>query len=98
MCACGRWCIVPPVGHHLDEALGLEQHVDVWDDLGAAQHALQTVGLQDAVQLGQQEEHRVHESAGRKQQAESHRGEGVVKRRRTGDVVVIHMYALFTGP
>ena len=64
---CGRCVgveVSQPVAHHLHEALGLQQHVDVWDDLGAAQHTLQTVGLQDAVQLGQQEEHRVHEPGG----------------------------------
>jgi len=52
------------VAHHLHKALGLQLQVDVGDDLGAAQHTLQTGGLQDAVQLGQQEEHRVHKAEG----------------------------------
>lgn len=46
-----------PVGHDLGEAFGLEVHVDVRNDLSTAGHTLQTVGLQDAMQLWHQEEH-----------------------------------------
>lgn len=51
-----------PVAHHLDEARRLQLHEYVRYHLGSAQHTLQTVGLQDAVQLRQHEEHVIHEA------------------------------------
>lgn len=50
-----------PVAHHLDEPRGLQMQKDVWDDISSAQHALQAVSLQDAVQLWQEGEHMVDE-------------------------------------
>lgn len=50
-----------PVAHHLDEAWGLQVHKDLWDDFSSAQHTLQAISLQDAVQLRQEEEHEVPE-------------------------------------
>lgn len=46
-----------PVAHHLNEACGFQMQKYIWDDISTAQHALQTVRLQDAVQLWQEGEH-----------------------------------------
>lgn len=51
-----------PVANHLDEAGGLELPENVRDDVSSAQHALQAARPQDAVQLGQEEEHVVHKT------------------------------------
>lgn len=45
------------MAHRLNEACGLQLQEDVWDDISSAQHALQTMSLQDAVRLRQEEEH-----------------------------------------
>lgn len=45
------------MAHHLNEACGLQMQKDVWDDISSAQHTLQAIRLQDAVQLRQKEEH-----------------------------------------
>lgn len=44
------------MAHHLNEACGLQMQKDVWDDICSAQHTLQTMSLQHAVQLWQEEE------------------------------------------
>lgn len=46
-----------PAAQRLNKAAGFQLQKDVRNDVGPAQHALQTAGLQEAVQLGQQEEH-----------------------------------------
>lgn len=45
------------MAYHLNEACGLQLQKDVWDDISSAQHTLQAMCLQDAVQLWQEEEH-----------------------------------------
>ncbi len=48
------------MSHHLNEACCLQLHKDVWNDISSTQHTLQTVSLQDAVQLWQEVEHVVY--------------------------------------
>lgn len=45
------------MAHHLNEAGGLKLQKDVWNDISSAQNTLQTISLQDAVQLWQEGEH-----------------------------------------
>lgn len=50
-----------PAAQRLNKAAGFQLQKDVWNDVGPAQHALQTAGLQEAVQLRQQGEHVIDE-------------------------------------
>ena len=65
------------MSQHLQEALGAERQVDVRDDLGPAQNTLQTVGLEDAMELRQQVEHLVHK-AGDKSTKRSPRDHSII--------------------
>lgn len=51
-----------PVGHHLGEALGLEVQENIRDDISTAQHTLQAVRFQHAVEFWQQVKNKIHKS------------------------------------
>lgn len=48
-----------PAAHHLNEACVLQLQKDVWDDISSAQHTLQAMRLQGAVQFWQEGEYMV---------------------------------------